>query len=375
LASDIPSLGYKVYEVKNGKAKAMPDAALFTGHVFENDFYKLTLTNQGVITSLNDKRNGSRECVKAVNGRFMNDLGSGASNTGTIKVTNAGPVSVTVVCSGKEPLSHSSSITLFRDIPRIDIQNMITQNFADVQHWAFSYNVQDAEVWHEEIGAVLKAKPVTEGGHYATRNARFDWLTLNHFADITNGKYGITLSNADCAFMKPGNSALTNLDTQTSQLSVLAGGQVDGENLGILKQGGDSLFIQRFAIGTHKEFDAASSMRFSLEHQNSLVGGLITGMQKVYPEKEYSFLTISDPNVLLWSLKPADDGVEKGLIARVWNFSNKDTEVKISFETDITSAHQATHVETDIREARVVSGDLHESIGHHQLKTFRILLK
>ena len=261
----------------------------------------------------------------------MNDLGSGAGNTGTIKITNAGPVSVTVVCNGKEPLAHTSSITLFRNIPRLDIQNQITQNFADVQRWAFSYNIPDAEVWHEEIGAILKAKPVTEGGHYATRNTRFDWLTLNHFADITNGKHGITLSNADCAFMKMGNSALTNLDTRTSQLSVLAGGQVDGENLGILKQGGDSLFIQRFAIGTHKDFDAASAMRFSLEHQNPLVGGLITGTQSLYPEKEYSFLTINDPNVLLWSLKPADDGDAKGLIARVWNFSNKDTDTENFF--------------------------------------------
>ena len=66
LASDIPSLGYKVYEVKHGKAKVLPNAATFTANVFENTFYKLTLTNGGVITSLVDKRNGNVECVSSV---------------------------------------------------------------------------------------------------------------------------------------------------------------------------------------------------------------------------------------------------------------------------------------------------------------------
>ena len=26
---------------------------------------------------------------------------------------------------------------------------------------------------------------LAQGGHYSSRNARYDWLTLNHFADIS----------------------------------------------------------------------------------------------------------------------------------------------------------------------------------------------
>ncbi len=304
----------------------------------------------------------------------MNDLGSGTDNSGSVNVENEGPVSVTMVCTGKSPLSHASRITLFKDIPRIEIHNQITQNFGDVQRWTFSYNLPAAEIWHEETGAVIKAKPVTEGGHYATRNARFDWLTLNHFADITNGKYGIILSNADCSFMKVGNSELTKLDAETPQVSVLAGGQVDA-GLGIAKQDGDSLFTQRFAIGTHLNFDPGVAMRFSLEHQNPLVAGLVMGTHATYPEKVYSFLTISDPNVLLWSLKPSEDGNEHGLIARVWNFGPTNTSPTISFDLKIASAYQVTHVETDLGTANVVDGNLKESIGHHQIKTFRIILR
>ncbi len=375
LATDIPSMGYKVFEIQKGKPALLPKAATCTNRTIENKYYKITLTSQGVITSLIDKVNGNRECVSRVNGKFMNDLGSGEDNTGAIEIENDGPVSMTVRCIGKNPLAHTSRITLYNSIPRIDIDNQITQNFGDVQSWSFSYNINDAEIHHEELGAILTAKPVTEGGHYATMNARFDWLTLNHFVDINNGGYGLTLSNADCAFMKIGNSALTKFDSETTQLSVLAGGQVDGSTLGIPNQGGDSLFTQRFAIGTHLKFDAAASMRFSLEHQNPLVAEDITGTEAVYPAKVFSLLNVSDPNVIVWSLKPAEEDITTGLITRVWNFGKGDSRFKISFDRDIVSAFQTTHVETDLGAATVVNGDLQEGIGHDQIKTFRIILK
>lgn len=112
-----------------------------------------------------------------------------------------------------------------------------------------------------------------------------------------------------------------------------------------------------------------------MEHQNPLVAGVVTGTQATYPEKVYSFLNISDPNVLLWSLKPTEDGAAQGLIVRVWNFANNSTNLKISFDREIASAYQATHVETNLCNASIVNGDLQESIGHHQIKTFRIMLK
>ncbi len=69
--------------------------------------------------------------------------------------------------------------------------------------------------------------------------------------------------------MKLGRSAVVNevsrLDTSTPQISVLAGGQVDGPQLGIPVQGGDSRFLQRFALTVHRRFDpGADSMRFAL---------------------------------------------------------------------------------------------------------------
>jgi alpha-mannosidase len=115
-------------------------------------------------------------------------------------------------------------------------------------------------------------------------------------------------------------------------------------------------------------------MRFSLEHQNPLVAGVVEGRESVYPQDTYSFLTISDPSVFLWSLKPAEDGPAQSVIARVWNVGQTASDVKISFSPPITRAYQTTHLETDQGKASVVNGSMQEQVGHHQIKTFRVVL-
>ena len=195
------------------------------------------------------------------------------------RIENAGPVSVTLRANAPHPLDHTSRITLIRDSSRIDIRNDIDENFDAVHAWRFGFELTHPDVWHEEVGAVIRAKLLADGGHYAHRCARYDWLTLNHFADISgDGDVGATLSNADCYYMRLGSSDPESFDTNTPQISALAGGQVDGPSLGIPNQGGDTHFMQRFAVQTHGVYDQVSAMRFALEHQNPLVTGVVTGM-------------------------------------------------------------------------------------------------
>jgi len=74
-----------------------------------------------------------------------------------------------------------------------------------------------------------------------------------------------------------------------------------------------SRFLQRFALQTHGTFNQIAAMKFSLEHQNPFVTGIVIGSNPVYSENSYTFLTISDPDVLLWALKPAEDGINQGV--------------------------------------------------------------
>jgi alpha-mannosidase len=374
LASNVPSVGYKVYEIRPGGGSGFPVAAAVSGTTIENPNYRLTLAPDGAITSLIDKTRGHRETVRQIAGRVLNDLGGNRS--GEVTVENAGPVSVTLRAVSTSPVPHTTRVTLYHTVNRVDISNEITANFVDVKTWSFSFDINSPDVWHEEVGAVIRGKLTTNGGHYSPRNARYDWLTMNHFADISDGaanNFGVTISNWDNYFMRLGASSVTSLDTSTPQINVLAGGQTDGPDLGIPDQNGDNYFLQRFSLMPHGTFDQTAAMKFALEHQNPLAGGMMSGVRTFegqLPANNFSFLNISDPNVLLWALKPAEDGIDRGLIARVWNQGNVPAVYSLGLSRPITFGERVTHIETTIAPANIGSGHLIAPINQQQMQTY-----
>jgi alpha-mannosidase len=384
-AAGLPPVGYKVYEIRKGKGQAFPAAAQFAGQVFENAIYKLKVEGRGAISSLVDKTRANREFgakqmgatslpgVEGVRG-FINDLGL---DPGVLEVENAGPVSVTLKARGESPLKHTTRITLFRDSRRIDIRNDIDENFDGTHAWNFTFNLKSPDVRHEEVGAIVRAKLLEDGGHYTKDFSRLEWLTLNHFVDMSGEDgAGVTLSNWDCAFMKLGNSEIHHgqslLDTASPQIQVLAGGQIDAPQAGIPKQGGDTHFLQRFALQTHGGFNAASAMRFSLENQNPPVTGWLRA-GGAYPETSFSLLTVSNPDVLLWALKPADDGAPRDLIARFWNLSPQPRDYVVSLSTGVQSARRVSHIETDMEPLPVAAGNVQAKANSSQIQTIRLI--
>ncbi len=373
LATQVPSLGYKVFEIQNGVGREFSSAVSVQGNILENQYYQITVAENGAIVSWKDKTRNNREFARTVAGLAVNDLGAGA---GSIHVENEGAVSMTLVAESESPLRHVSRITLFRDVARVEIQNEIGQNFDETQTWSFGFDLDNPNVWHEEVGAVINARLTTAGGHYSPRdfNSRYDWLTLNHFADMSDGDLGVTLSNADCYFMRLGNSTVSELDTRTPQISVLAGGRVVGTGSGIYDQGGADYFLQRFALASHGAYDPVLAMKFALEHQNSFVVGEVKGGAD-YPADFYSFLAVDNPNVLLWAVKPADDGIEAGIVLRLWNISQEKQDFSLRVGGEIKKALNLSHIETPMGEATIQSGALADSLNAQQMKTYAVFVE
>jgi len=382
LASDVPSAGYKTFEILNGSGAAPTNAAasVSSGNTtLENARVKVVVDPDGAIASLIDKSQPDTELAATIDGLKLNDFAANDTSGNAIVLENSGPVSVTLKCVSDAGRAHTTRVTLFRDSDRVEIRNEITENFADVRHWAFSFNLANPDVHTEELGSIIHDKKKSDGGNYADTHARYDYATLNHFADITDGSNtrGVTLANADCAFVKLGHSISDKLDTATPQLNVLAGGQVDGSWLGIRGQNGATWFLQRFALHPHGAYDQVAAMKFALEHQNPLVAGAIIGLtNSPYPAANYSLLKVSNPSVLLWALKPHDDGVEHGLVARLWNLSDNTARAELSLTPDLTEAHRTTHIETDIETVPLTdTGLLPTSFARQQLQTYRLTLK
>ena len=372
LANQVPSMGYKVFEVRDGEGLKIANTLTVNGNKVENQYYQITIAENGAIVSWKEKTRNNLELVRSVDGLTVNDLGAG---TGSVRVENEGPVSVTIVAETSSPLMHTSRITLFGDLPRVDIQNEIRQNFGDPQTWSFGFNLNNPNVWHEEVGAIILARLTTDGGHYSPRisNSRYDWLTLNHFVDMSAGDLGVTLSNSDCYFMRLGKSTVSELDTQTPQISVLAGGKVVGTGNGIPDQGGADFFLQRFALASHGAYDPVLAMKFALEHQNPFMTGNVQG-KAGYVGDQYSFLTVDNPNVLVWALKPADDGADAGIVVRVWNVSQSEQSFSLQLDGGIKQAIHLTHIETPLGDAEIQSGTLVDTLNTQQMKTYAVWL-
>ncbi len=381
-AIGVPSVGYRTFEVVTGAEKPALGGPRASSDTLENDTYRVRLDNSGAIASILAKTFSDRELVSEVNGRRANAWGTGyglddwAPGSGKIEVQSSGPVSATLRVTIADPVPRRVEVTIFRAGDRIDIRNEILGNFKDIKTWAFTFNLSSPDVHHEEVGAINHAR-IAPDGDYAPTYSRLDWLTLNHFASMsgTDG-LGVTLSNADAAFMQLGHSEIvegvSQLDTLTPQITVLAGGQVDGATLGIPNQGGDTFLLQRFALQAYAKYDAAASMRFALEHQNPLVAGSITGGHD-YPATQFSLLSTSSPNLMLWALKPSEDGPDKGIAARFWNISDAPSDFTVRWTGSLRQASKLTHLETETGPASVISGSLTGRAAQWEIQTFRLL--
>nr|MCU0980353.1 hypothetical protein [Pirellulaceae bacterium] len=387
LTGDVPSAGYKVFEIRPGRGTApQDDAAIVSGDdgsVFENGAVRLVMQRDGAIRSLIDKRGGDVELAAVIDGLTVNDFAADSDDGQPLQVENRGPVSVTVRARTAAGLGRTTAVTLYRDSGRVEIDNELTENFSDVRHWGFSFALADPTVRTEEVGAVIVNKLRSAGGDYAENAARYDYVTVNHFADLTDGsgQRGVTISNPDLAFAKLGRSTVQTLDAATPQVRMLAGGQVDGSRLGIPAQAGQRYFRQRFALLPHSGYDQTAAMKFALEHQNPLVAGRVTGPAggasggasgEMYPATTHSLLSISHPDVLLWALKVHEDGIQHGLVARVWNLSGEPAPTKLVVSGGLTGAKRLTHVETPIEPLPLVDGALHTTLGAQRMETFAL---
>jgi alpha-mannosidase len=370
-AEDVPSLGYKVFEIVPGAGQAFGDGPTAAGAVLENGLYRITLAPNGALDGLVDKSRSGRDFVRVVGGLRMNELGPGG---GTVSVTDAGPVSVTLKAVSSSPIAHTVQVTLYRGGDRIDVRDEITAGFSGLLSWSYGLALENPEAWHEEVGAVIKAKPEAEGGQYANRNLRRDWLTLNHFVDLSGGGLGMTISSADNLFFKLGESSVEAFDTTTPRVQILAGGQVDGPSLGIPNQGGATYFLQRFGLRTHDAFDAVEAMRFALDHQNPFVSGEVHG-GTAYPAESFSFLTLDDPGVVVWAVKPAEDGSENRTVIRLWNLRDSPAAPTLTLgDLSILDAEAVTHIETPAGKIPAQSTSLTVDLAGRQWRTFSLAL-
>ncbi len=385
--TDVPPIGFTCIRI--APQKISPAKARLNGSSIENGQFKVSVDASGMINSVIDKKSG-RDLVGAAGFNVLMMEGKPVPIKATYSVSKLGTIGQQLLIQRTSPIKSRTVISLIEG-KGIRIENKILQNFSETLTWNFDFQLQDFKLEHEEVGAIVTADLVKNGGHYANRNARYDWLSAGHFVRLAEGKFSIDIANHDCSFFKFGQSTPQKLDTAHPQVQFLIGGQIDGPNLGIRNQNGDKFFTQRFSIkaaqlssGRDAE-DSNSPMRWALEQTNPAIAIALNSDSKGTVPTNYSLIqaesgnteTNNSRNVLLWAIKPAEADKGSDIIARWWNVSDSDQEMTLHC-TGVQSVQPTTHIETDLSGEKTVAADDSDKFrlpfSKHQMRTLRLKL-
>ncbi len=322
----------------------------------------------------------------------------------TVTVTESGPVRTTLKIEGS--ILHSKrtqTISLYANLPKIDLETVLDwDGEKKIQvNAVYPFHLDDSRLTYEvPFGDVEygKENPNSKACHPTVR-------ATNNWIDLSNDRMGVTLATEVTPFdvkdrrderfidariikgvMPPdsfsmywGNTYQTFTRVALTDPLLLKTDFVIQPILlrSVFSCGDPNLYftqkgehVYRFAISTHQGgLVRHNAVRFGLEHNAPLQVVIGKPCKGTLPETG-SFISVSQPNVVVTVLKKAENG--KGGILRCYETDGRETNVTISFSQPLKSAALTNIIEREDKPAKVVDGKLEFVIGKHAIETFRL---
>ncbi len=396
MARDVPALGYATYRIVSRPGGASQPVAADTGDHIENEFYKITCdaftgainsllvkeanwevlrAPANVITLQEDKGDlwelyrgldGAQKIVvtekqpmpKPGHAKFSNEF-KGADPAKVKK----GPVfSEFEVWHPFDDGTFATRIRVYAGSRRIDLRTKLVNRQRNVRYQAlFPTTIKDGKIWEAiPMGAIERQ----EGVEYPAQG----------WADYGDGKRGLALLN----FGLPGNV----VNDGTMMLSLMRAHNLGGYGFGGGLEPGmssDSGFMLgrevtlQYALVPHAgDWRQAGVYRDGMELNHPLLVRKAASHSGVLPSR-WTLLEISHPNVVLSTLKPADDGAS---VLRVFETTGVATPaVKIMLHGLISKAAEVNLMEDPIRDLGVADNGIVFDLKPFEIKTFKVHLK
>ena len=281
---------------------------------------------------------------------FVSDGVEHTPGRAEVALGSCGPVLAQMVIHADLKNTHLiSTVTLYADLDRVDICNELHKAPTTEKQeldFVFPFHVPGRRYHVESPGAIIDPD-----SDYRPGSGRA-FTAMRHFVDIANDEYGVTFSSLDSGLVEFGHrtTAEDPLETDRANSTLFA---VALENCvdwheAVRDQAGHSDFVFRYALRGHwGGLDATSAVQFGWEGNNDLEAVLLPGDQDgALPAASHSFVQVSPPNVVLTTVKVAE---EKGLIARLWEVAGQESEAAISVAGmgSLVAAHRTDPLERD----------------------------
>jgi hypothetical protein len=406
-ATDIPSMGYRTYRIAAGRAsRPVPATMSARNGVLENAYYRLRIDDStGAVSSILDKkRNIELVDQKApyklneyIYQRLEEPFAKKPKAYRPTKVSWAhfsGPVAagITTLIRAMGCESVEQTVTLYNNSDRIDFAvnldksesgkplKQATNQNKEALFYALPFNVPDFTIRHELAGGVVE--PLDHQFQGSTSN----YFGIQHFSDLSNGQYGITLSTINAPLLEYGTPRpalwLAPSDMESiikkpsrSHVFLYLMNNMFFTNIPVSQPGRASF---RWSIRSHdRDWAEGKAYEFGWEASHPFEVFLIEKKHKgMLPDIRHSFLSIDRANIIVSTVKPAEANGE-GFILRFFELSGERSDVRVTLNMfdQIASANETNLVESD-RPIPVRMANRNQivfSINPFGIKTIRII--
>ncbi len=399
VVKDIPPVGYATYRVvENNPGQSVTPARFDASrNVLENDHYRITFdVEQAAISSLVDKHTG-RELVDAAGpyrfGQMVYAAGGeehegqtqvmcpdpakveySQPTHGGIKLHKAGPVSTIVHLPCKHPMFHAFrlEIHLYEHEPRVDFVYDFDKKLTYVKeavYFAFPVAGSDPQLRYA-VGAG-SVRPNEDHLPGACR----DWFSVQRWVTVNSDGLGVAWSPVDTPLISlcdmNAGKWLDTLDITNGTIFAYAMNNYWFTNY---KAGQDRRHRFVYALTSGDRMDERKASLFGEEvcaPLRVITTHRTTPAEPTWPPRQ-SFIRVEPDNVMVSTLKPAEDG--QGTILRLREFAGRRTDVRVELNLPHTprSAYRCDLVERVQDELGIDGGKLSLKIPARSMATVRL---
>lgn len=363
----LPAKGFKTFAP--AAAAGVPQAITLNGNVLETPFYRAAVDEDGLFTSLFDRKNNrevvrSGECINLMRvyedkpiyydnwdiDCYYTEKFWDVTDLQRMEWTELGPVRATLELERR--VSNSTifqKIHFYADCPRIDFETRV--DWKEHQHLLKVHFPVD--IHSDEATFEIQFGNVTRKTHFNTSwdQARFESCGQK-WIDVSEGHYGVSLLN-DCKYghsVHDGNMAITLIKS-----GIEPNPTTDQEK-----------HVFTYALYPHAETwrgaETVAQAYFLNQPAYAVVGGR--------PGDAFSLASTDAKNVVVETIKQAED--ENGVIVRMYECENARTQATLNWNRPFSEVQECNLLEEPIRTLPAHGNEIPFTILPYEIKTLRI---
>jgi alpha-mannosidase len=361
-ARNVPSLGYKTYYLEPAAPASTSQASVVTmddendakypfrvpgADVAENQFYRVTIdrvtgrieifdkalnrvVSGGIEVVATEHRGGNAISVFPETGRTIVNL------IDSVRLVRNGSQETVFEIAGNvggEPVTQK--LTLYRDLPRIDLENTIQWTPARAMEikQVFPTDIPESEVrngvpFGSASEADMMPNAATRGSDEVSMKVWKQWRQIQDWISSSSPERNLTIS-ADHQLFTVDKDAIRGDMIRGTTFNQLKTYQ-DGKPVPV-KQPRAGTYVFRYSISSGKgNWAAAKAWRQGMDFNNALIA--VVSEDELSPKTlppEQSFLSVNGDSLVVTALKKADK--DDGIVVRLFEADGESAESSITF--------------------------------------------